>query len=37
MGVGKMLTEAVVYGTISLGLGYLAWKPQSRQLTQTTE
>jgi NhaP-type Na+/H+ or K+/H+ antiporter len=27
-GIGKMLIEAVVYGTIGAGLGYLAWRPQ---------
>jgi hypothetical protein len=27
-GVGKMLIEAVVYGAIGVGLGYLGWRPQ---------
>jgi NhaP-type Na+/H+ or K+/H+ antiporter len=29
-GVGKMLIEAVVYGSIGTALGYLAWRPESR-------
>ena len=29
-GVGKMLIEAVVYGAITAGLGYLAWRPGAR-------
>lgn len=29
-GIGKMLTEAVVYGAIGAGLGYLGWRPESR-------
>jgi hypothetical protein len=33
-GVGKMMIEAVVYGAISAGLGYLAWRPESRQLSR---
>jgi len=32
-GVGKMLIEAVVYGSITAGLGYLAWRPESRPLS----
>ena len=32
-GVGKMLIEAVVYGAIGAGLGYLAWRPASRPLS----
>jgi hypothetical protein len=31
-GVGKMLIEAVVYGAVGIGLGYLAWRPDSRSL-----
>lgn len=27
-GIGKMLIEAVVYGVIGTGLGYLAWRPE---------
>lgn len=27
-GIGKMLAEAVVYGAIGAGLGYLGWRPQ---------
>ncbi|MBU3706621.1 MAG: hypothetical protein FGM50_08055 [Mycobacterium sp.] len=30
-GVGKMLTEAAVYGAISVGLGFLAWRPKPRE------
>lgn len=30
-GVGKMLLEAVVYGAIGAGLGYLAWRPESTE------
>lgn len=30
-GVGKMLVEAVVYGAITAGLGYLAWRPQTTE------
>ena len=29
-GIGKMLIEAVVYGSIGTALGYLAWRPESR-------
>ena len=36
-GVGKMLIEAVVYGTIGAGLGYLAWRPESRPLSVERE
>lgn len=32
-GVGKMLAEAAVYGAVGAGLGYLAWRPQSRPLS----
>ena len=32
-GVGKMLIEAVVYGAICAGLGYLAWRPESGRLS----
>lgn len=32
-GIGKMLIEAVVYGLIGAGLGYLAWRPESRPLS----
>lgn len=32
-GVGKMLAEAAVYAAMSFGLGYLAWRPRSRELT----
>lgn len=35
-GVGKMLTEAGIYGAASLVLGYFAWRPQIRQLLQTS-
>ena len=35
-GVGKMLIEAVVYAAAASGLGYLAWKPESRQPPQPT-
>lgn len=31
-GIGKMLIEAGVYGLIGAGLGYLAWRPESRPL-----
>lgn len=34
-GVGKMLVEAVVYGAITIGLGYLAWRPQPRELSRS--
>ena len=33
-GVGKMLTEAVVYGAVAAGLGYLAWRPETREPSQ---
>ena len=33
-GVGKMLIEAVAYGSIGAGLGYLAWRPESRPLSR---
>ena len=33
-GVGKMLTEAAVYGAVSAALGYLAWRPEARQSLQ---
>lgn len=33
-GIGKMLTEAVVYGAIGAGLGYLGWRPESRPMLQ---
>jgi hypothetical protein len=33
-GVGKMLAEAVVYGAISVGLGYLGWRPASREIRE---
>lgn len=29
-GIGKMVIEAVVYGAIGAGLGYLGWRPESR-------
>ena len=29
-GVGKMLIEAVVYGSAAIGLGYLGWRPAPR-------
>lgn len=29
-GIGKMLIEAVVYGAVGAGLGYLAWRPKPR-------
>ena len=29
-GIGKMLVEAVVYGSIGAGLGYFAWRSESR-------
>ncbi len=32
-GVSKMLIEAVVYGSITAGLGYLAWRPESLPLS----
>ena len=35
-GVGKMLTEAAVYGAISAGLGYLAWRPEARETLQAS-
>ena len=35
-GVGKMLTEAAVYGAISAGLGYLAWRPEAREALQAS-
>jgi len=31
-----MLTEAAIYGAVSIGLGYLAWRPESRHETQRT-
>jgi hypothetical protein len=34
-GVGKMLIEAVVYGAIAAGLGYLGWRPEPRPLPQS--
>ena len=34
-GVGKMLTEAAVYGAVSAALGYLAWRPETRQSLQS--
>jgi hypothetical protein len=34
-GVGKMLMEAVVYGAIGAGLGYLGWRPETRPFPQT--
>lgn len=34
-GVGKMLTEAAVYGALTAALGYLAWKPKHRELLGT--
>lgn len=33
-GVGKILTEAVVYGAISVVLGYLGWRPERREMPQ---
>ncbi len=33
-GVGKMLIEAVIYGAISVGLGYLGWRSELRELPQ---
>ena len=33
-GVGKLLAEAVGYGVITAGLGYLAWRPQTRELAR---
>ncbi len=33
-GIGKMLTEAAVYGAVSAALGYLAWRPETRQSLQ---
>jgi hypothetical protein len=35
-GVGKMLAEAVVWGALSVGLGYLGWRPEPRELPQPT-
>ena len=35
-GVGKMLTEAAVYGAASAVLGYLAWRPETRRALQPT-
>lgn len=32
-GAGKMLAEAVVYGSITAVLGYLAWRPQTLEPT----
>jgi hypothetical protein len=29
-----MLAEAVVYGAISVGLGYLGWRPASREIRE---
>jgi hypothetical protein len=29
-GIAKMLIEAVVYGAIGVGLGYLGWRPEPR-------
>ena len=34
-GVGKMLTEAVAYGVIGAGLGYIGWRPKPRPLPQS--
>lgn len=31
-GIGKISAEAVVYGAIGAGLGYLAWRPESQRL-----
>ena len=28
-GVGKMLTEAAIYGAVSAALGYLGWRTRS--------
>jgi hypothetical protein len=36
-GVGKMLTEAAVYGALSAALGYLAWRPETRQSLQPAD
>ena len=33
-GVGKMLTEAAVYGAVSAALGYLAWRPEAGRALQ---
>lgn len=33
-GVGKMLTEAAVYGAVSAALGYFAWRPEARRALQ---
>lgn len=33
-GIGKMLTEAAVYGAIGAGLGYLGWRPESNPVLQ---
>ncbi len=33
-GVGKMLVEAVAYGAMTAGLGYLAWRPRTQELTR---
>ena len=33
-GVGKMLTEAAIYGAVSAALGYLASRPDARQSLQ---
>ena len=35
-GVGKMLIEAVIYGAISVVLGYLGWRSEPRELLQPT-
>ena len=35
-GVGKMLTEAAVYGAVSVALGYLAWRPEAREALQAS-
>jgi hypothetical protein len=31
-----MLTEAAIYGAVSIGLGYLAWRPEARHQTQSS-
>lgn len=30
-GIGKMLTEAAVYGAATASLGYLAWRPEHKE------
>ena len=35
-GVGKMWIEAVVYGIIAAGLGYLGWRPEPREVASPT-